>query len=134
MDILIVDDERTLDVFSYLDLGHAEYPSDLSEFNSTSEWNRVFHVREFLQAYHAVMDYPWDIVFLDHDLGERSDGTTADVRDITRDIEKNAFTFEKVLPIGRFIIHSMNPLGRKEMYEALHKFYNVEFARVEDLI
>lgn len=136
MDILVIDDERTLDVMSYLGLGNMETHTNLEDLREENPvgWNRVYHARTLIEAYHALIDYNWDVVFLDHDLGTRSDGTPAHVSDLTRDIERMAKIAERILPVDRFIIHSMNPLGRQEMYLALHKFYNVEFARVQDLL
>ena len=111
MTILVIDDER---IFNHEKIGaltdHFAYAESLTVATA------------------LVFTLAWDVVYLDHDLG-----TYGDVRVLTKDIEKFAYN-GNILPIGKFVIHSMNPLGRMEMYNALHKFYNVEFARVEDLL
>ncbi len=118
MRILVIDDERTF-----------------SRIEHSLAWNdEIVYARNLLDAYHQVMENHWTRVYLDHDLGSRSDGSPAEVTDITEDIEELAFVRGRLLDVDEFIIHSMNPLGRKEMYEALHKFYNVSFARVQDLV
>lgn len=112
MNILIIDDERTLN----------------SVDRSVAYLDNIFYARTLMQArtyfYGATL---WDQVYLDHDLGNEN------VREFTREIEEDAHN-GILYDVRTFIIHSSNPLGREEMYQALHKFYNVEFARVEDLI
>lgn len=138
MNILIIDDERTFDnrrlcqflnVYPSVCIREGDYPTDEEDKWTSNDEENVFYARTLFQArdwfYSA---WPGiDIVFLDHDLGEE------DVRTFTRDIEADAHD-GIIYDVQKFVIHSMNPLGRKEMYEALHKFYNVEFARVEDLL
>lgn len=125
MRILIVDDERDFAPLAGHTIvqDHASYLS-LSENDNK---NVVYYVRNYKDA-QWMMPSGWDIVYLDHDLGDGKNGY-----DICSEIEKHAFD-GYLLNIGKFVIHSANPLGRMRMYEALHKFYNVEFARAEDLV
>lgn len=119
MRILVIDDERTFNHHKLGDFVGVEHLYD-----------SVLYARTLDQAAEQFWDTDtvWDVVFLDHDLGNNQD-----MRFLTRSLEREAYA-GTLFPVRKFIIHSMNPLGRKEMYDALHKFYNVEFARVEDLL
>jgi len=112
MRILVIDDERTLE--------------NIFADTKTS----VIYVRNYHDAAMLLFGNPprFDVVYLDHDLGDGPDGG-----DLTAQIEERAYKGE-LLDIGKFVIHSMNPIGRMRMYNALHRFYNVEFARAEDLL
>jgi DNA-binding NtrC family response regulator len=114
MRILVIDDERTFNEFKVM------------------HWLKIYemslvYARTYNEALKCLMS-DWDIVYLDHDLGEGKSGY-----DIVNDIERVAHN-GKILNVGKFVIHSMNSVGRLNMFHALRDFYSVEFARVEDLL
>ena len=111
MRILVIDDERTFD------------NRKLGVYKEEITYAR--YGEEGL----ACLQEAFDVVYLDHDLGENS----IDGYGVTMEIEKLAYQ-GTLLDVGKFVIHSMNPVGRMNMYQCLSKFYNVEFARVEDLM
>lgn len=112
---LIIDDERTLDKV---------------EATTSAFFDKVVYARNLEDARFEIFgeNKRWDRVYLDHDLGGE------DVSWLTNEIEQRTVENEELLNIKEFVIHSMNPIGRMRMYEALRKYYNVKFARVEDLI
>lgn len=120
MRILVVDDER---IFDHYKIWGMQYPKEdnLPQFTYAETGETALVML-------TVLDSRFDIVYLDHDLGKGIDGYG-----MCLELEKNAWG-GKLANVGKFIIHSMNPIGRMNMYNALHKFYNVEFARVEDLM
>jgi hypothetical protein len=114
MNYLIIDDER---IFTVVE-------------RQITYADRIAYAANLHDAEHQLYntDTIWDRVYLDHDLGNGED-----VSSLTDKLEREAY-MGTIFPVRRFIIHSMNPIGRMRMYNALHKFYNVEFARVEDLL
>ena len=115
MRILVIDDERTFN------------QGKICHWNKINETPLIVYARNYNQALKNLMS-DWDIVYLDHDLGDKCSGY-----DIALDIEKAAYG-GTLLNVNKFIIHSMNPSGRINMFRALRNFYNVEFARAEDLV
>lgn len=134
MNILIIDDERHFDAVKLTEFLHIEHdfsfvrwPHQIDTLHYEPA-NVVLYARTLDEAQNAMMFHEWDVVFLDHDLGDYHD-----VSLLTNMLEENAHK-GVLLNVSKFVIHSMNPLGRMKMYDSLHKFYNVEFARVEDLV
>ena len=113
---LIIDDERTLDKV---------------EATTSAFFDKVVYARNLEDARFEIFgeNKRWDRVYLDHDLGNGQDVIT-----LCDEIEQRTVENEELLNIKEFIIHSMNPVGRQRMYAALSGYYNVKFARVEDLI
>ena len=96
--VLVVDDERTLAF-----LGEAVY--------ARTAGAAIEMLREV-----ASLDELW----LDHDLGEGGDGYA-----VASYLEERA-SQGLPLPIGRIVIHSMNPVGAQRMQRALERFYVVD--------
>lgn len=110
--ILVVDDVRTL------------------KFDATT-------VRRLPQAEAALYSQPWDEVWLDHDL-EMSltyeEATRLDeynIRPLVRKIEEDAYN-GIILPVGIFIIHSANPVGKEWIAQALLPWYTVAVTHAHD--
>ena len=103
MKILVVDDERT--------------------FKSEAAYGHDIVYTETVNGAKFYLAHPngWDEVWLDHDLGRDEDG-----HDLVKWIERLAYQ-GNLLDVGTFVIHSMNPIGRKRMAEGLRNFYNVRF-------
>lgn len=74
-------------------------------------------------------DGNWDEVWLDHDMGSMS----ADVDVLANWLEEKAFAGE-VLPIGEFIVHTANSVGRQRIIAALDKFYPVRSVNAADYV
>lgn len=87
------------------------------------------YARRYDKALEMLTDESWDKVYLDHDLGDNQPTGY----DLCQKIEEFAYN-GYLLNVKEFVIHSMNPLGRSRMYQCLYKYYNVSFARVEDLL
>lgn len=95
MGVLIIDDERRF-------FFEAEYARTLLEANRLLLGGRE-----------------WDQVWLDFDLG--SQVTTAG---LARQVERMA-QGGIILPVGVFVLHTGNPVGREELHRALDHWYNV---------
>lgn len=110
--ILVVDDVRTL------------------KFEATT-------VRRLPQAEAALYSQPWDEVWLDHDLEfslteqESRDMFEYNIRPLVRKIEEDAHN-GIILPVGIFIIHSANPVGKEWIAQALLPWYTVAVAHAHD--
>lgn len=89
MKILVIDDERTF-IFS--------------------EDDEVVYARNLYEAREFLLNEHWDEVWLDHDLGNGED-----VSKLTNEIEASRI----VLDVDWFYIHTMNPVGRDNIYHAL---------------
>ena len=98
MRILVVDDERTV--------GFLDEPVYARTAGAAIEM-----LREITSL---------DELWLDHDLGEGGDGYA-----VASYLEERA-SQGLPLPIGRIVIHSMNPVGAQRMLRALEQFYAVE--------
>jgi CheY-like chemotaxis protein len=69
-----------------------------------------------------VMDGPWDMVLLDHDLGmESSQSGYEMVMDVVDGIENH----DAPLDIKQVYVHSMNPVGAERMVQALSRYFPV---------
>lgn len=74
--------------------------------------------RTFAEGIEALENGPWDVLYLDHDLGEKdgNDGTG-----IMNWLEE----FPEYKP-GRIEIVSSNPVGRERMQKIINKIYSEE--------
>lgn len=59
----------------------------------------------------------FDYVFLDHDLDEENTGKDGEGIDVVRHVIKEAACYQKTT----FILHSMNPVGAKNMKQELER-------------
>lgn len=106
MRILVIDDEREF-----------KFPGA----------EKIVYAKSIEDAFTWIKYYQrWDQVWLDHDLGDGIDVIT-----FCNMVEKTAYQ-GRLYNIGEFVIHSMNPVGRARMAQALNKFYNVRFVMPED--
>jgi hypothetical protein len=96
--VLVVDDERTLSF-----LGEPVYARTAGAA---------------IEILHEVASL--DELWLDHDLGKGDDGYA-----VASYLEERA-SQGLPLPIGRIVIHSMNPVGAQRMQRALERFYVVD--------
>lgn len=103
MKILVLDDDPLrIDAFRELFSGHD---------------TRFFQDSDSMTAFLKGTPEPYDLVFLDHDLGG--------------DVLKNnglivaRFLAEHTLEIGAILIHSSNPVGAEQMEHVLKKKYRV---------
>lgn len=68
-----------------------------------------------------VLDQPWDVVLLDHDLGMDSTQSGYEmIMDVVEGLVNGA-----PLDVKQFYVHSMNPVGAARMVEALRDFFPV---------
>ena len=110
--ILVVDDVRTL------------------KFEATT-------VRRLPQAEAALYSQPWDEVWLDHDLEfsmtleETQLMHTYNIRPLVQKIEQDARN-GIILPVGIFIIHSANSIGKEWMAQMLLPWYTTAVAHAYD--
>lgn len=79
-------------------------------------------VRTSAEGLEALYSQPWDEVWLDHDLGFADD-----IRPLVRKVEADAHD-GIILPVGMFIIHTGNPVGRWWVAKALLPWYTVATA------
>ena len=112
--ILVIDDERTFTTKTLNDVGGAE----------------VFYARTLPEAAWLLFTqgaYPgWDEVWLDHDMGD----SKYRMMDMLNSIEMLSEDKE-LLSVGRFIIHSANPVAREQMAQAL-SVYQLMMVRADD--
>lgn len=109
--VLVVDDVRTM------------------KFDAT-------YARTLKEAASLLFSQPWDEVWLDHDL----DFSLADreqylrheytIRPLVARVEKLAHE-GTVLPVGMFILHTSNPVGRRWVAAALLPWYTVGVTSAE---
>lgn len=94
-------------------------------------------VRRLPQAEAALYSQPWDEVWLDHDLEfslteqEAQNLLEYNIRPLIRKIEQDAYE-GIILPVGIFIIHSANPVGKEWMAQALLPWYTTAVAHASD--
>lgn len=108
---LIIDDTRTLPLPEYI---YATY------------------ARNYEQGIAILFDDPdrhWNTVYLDHDLGSTIPNHTG--YDIAARLEREAY-MGTLYNVDQFVIISANSVGRRKIYEALYKHYNVRFMWVEE--
>lgn len=91
MKILVIDDIRTF--------AEAEY-----------------HARTYAEGIDALTEEEWDILYLDHDLGEDKSGY-----DVLCFLEE----YPEYLP-GEIQLVTANPVGRMRMVQVINKLYNKE--------
>lgn len=94
--ILVIDDERTLKLENAVYARTSKIGQDL------------------------LYGFSWDEVWLDHDLSGNDT-----IRGLVLKIEEEAYK-GKILNIERFVVHTMNPVGRWWIFEALKPWYKVD--------
>jgi len=72
-----------------------------------------------------IISEPWDEVWLDYDMG----GVKTNLM-IVKKLEELAQVNSILLPIGRFVLHTSNPVGREIMRSYLESYYKVVYAIV----
>ncbi len=97
MRILVVDDVRSLE------------PTD----------GEVVYARTRPEGMARIAEGPWDVVYLDHDLGEKGD-----VRPVVTLLEERAFHGDPV-PIGRVVVVTTNAYGANWIRQDLERHYPV---------
>lgn len=76
---------------------------------------------------------PWDQVWLDHDMGLESEGSGTDL--VKRIENDDKLDIEPKPDVGRFFIHSFNPVGSEVMLRVLGSLgYNVQRIDPSDLL
>lgn len=96
-------------------------------------------VRRLPEAEKALYSQPWQEVWLDHDLEfsltahEAKDMYEYNIRPLVRKIEADAYA-GKLLPVGMFVIHSANPVGKEWIAQALLPWYNVGVTHSHDWV
>lgn len=79
-------------------------------------------VRHVFEALKLIETESWDEVWLDHDMDLTK---SPDVTWLTNTLEARAYTDGTIYPVGLFVLHSANTVGRKNMRAGLEKFYDV---------
>jgi hypothetical protein len=82
----------------------------------------AIYARDIETARELLYSKPWSMVWFDHDMG-LSDGCETTIG-LAREMEERAVNGE-ILPIGRIIIHTANPVGRINLLAALNRHYDV---------
>lgn len=114
MNILILDDQEI--IFT----APADYFVDPHDFRADNVV-QVTHPMEFMNfMVNGTLDGPWDMVWLDHDLG------TPDYsgRDISKWIAETAHANEGIYDDIEFWITTMNPHASKQMYMDIDHYTN----------
>jgi len=78
--------------------------------------------RSAYEALELIRTQQWDEVWLDHDMDFV---TGPDVSWTTNRLEEDAETLGRIHPVGKFILHSANSIGRRKMRAALEPHYEV---------
>lgn len=115
--ILVIDDERT-------------FKSD--NFRSFAPYLNVIYAHTFFEALEYLLSgMHFAEVWLDHDLGGAFNGT-----ELANTIETYTYVPpqppQHPLRVDAFIIHSANPVGRKNMKSALEFLYKVYEVNASD--
>jgi hypothetical protein len=73
-------------------------------------------------------------IWLDHDLGEFSDGTVDSIMVVVDKLCELAFS-EKPVPVETIYVHTSNPVGRDQMLQSLRRWgYNAKAAQADDYL
>ena len=107
MRVLVIDDQRIFNSFPNLPNPRVE---DVIVHETTSQ--------DGLRTLYE--EQPWDEVWLDHDLGMDSVGSGSDI--VNAILDPRRF----LVDVGKFYVHTMNPVGKIYMSRALGQFYDVE--------
>lgn len=111
MKILILDDEN----FRH------------ERFSEYYKGNEVFHATKYSQFIEALNIQKWDIIHLDHDLGEEPiadsyvDGWGSTRYFTGYHAALKIIELSEAYCPGLVIVHSMNPRGAEEIYKVLNK-------------
>lgn len=106
MRILVIDDQR---IFKY-------FPR-LREIGAGDD---VVHCDKSQDGLKLLYDEDWDEVWLDHDMGMDSDMNGTDlVNYIEQQIHSVEYGLAPGPNVGRFVVHSANPVGRDRMIRTL---------------
>lgn len=100
MKILVIDDQRIFD------------------FGLKGRTDTVIHcttTQAGLQYLYNLQ--PWDQVWLDHDMGEDSEGSGTDL--VNKIESDDKLEIEPKPNVGRFFVHSFNPVGTERMLRVL---------------
>lgn len=96
-------------------------------------WNGVVrHVHTYSTAVDALNEpKPWEILFLDHDLGEEDQMCAPGVNNkLLTGTDLANFIIKNQVPAKMIVLHSFNPVGRNSMSKILqnnYKIYEVPF-------
>lgn len=101
MKILLIDDIRNED---YIQSTYGERPTKV--------------VRTYDEAIEALKEGNWDLVYLDHDLGDYQDGTERTGYTLMNFLESN----QQYLPKNITFV-TANPVGRQQMMSVYRKLY-----------
>lgn len=104
MRILLIDDLRDLRVLAPKYVGNAGYVGHTS--------------RNYSDGIRALREGGWDLLLLDHDLGDFEDKTEKTGYDVMCFLEEN----EELLP-GKIQCVSSNPVGRRKIQQVIDKLY-----------
>lgn len=116
MKILVIDDQRIFD------------------FGLKGRTDTVIHCTTTQAGIQYLYNLqPWDQVWLDHDMGLESEGSGTD---LVKKIESDdKLDIEPKPDVGRFFIHSFNPVGSEVMLSVLGALgYNVQRIDPSDLL
>jgi CheY-like chemotaxis protein len=104
MRILLIDDLRDLRILAPRYIGDASYEGRTA--------------RNYNDGIRALHDGPWDLLLLDHDLGDYENGVERTGYDIACYIEEHP----ELLP-AKTIVVSSNPVGRQKINQVVEKLY-----------
>lgn len=80
----------------------------------------VVYARTPSEGFARIVEGPWDVVFLDHDLGPEGD-----IHRIATLLEERAFNGDPI-PIGRVVVVTSNPIGAVWIRQGLERDYRVQ--------
>jgi len=80
--------------------------------------DQIVHATNAKDGYDRLIEKPWDIVFLDHDLGEGPG-------DMTMMQLADKIAEEGLQKDADFIVHSMNPVGAESLKNTLKRTHNI---------
>lgn len=108
---LIIDDERTPELVMYmLSRGKVWQSTPLKELEEVTEEN-TFVAKNYAEGIKALQEQIWEILFLDHDLGEEKTGY-----DVVCWLEKNPINGPAII-----CLTTSNPVGRDRMIQVIQK-------------
>jgi len=105
---ILEDNKERISSFKKLLIGHDVFISD--------------NVKDFISRIEKE-DQEIDLMFLDHDLG---DMVYVDVDNKNTGSEVSRWLSKNKKNINNIIIHSLNTVGQKYMFDYLHEYYNVQ--------
>jgi CheY-like chemotaxis protein len=111
MKILVIDDDRGFMTLSYWKREHVGHDTCPHIWISNPEDHDISIARNSQTAIPLLEQGPWDLIFLDHDLGPSERNGLW----ITRWIAKHADDFKQT----DFVVHTMNSVAAPQMIEYL---------------